>query len=145
MKIEPNLKKMSELARPDPVDQPVSDVPKIGVWGIALVIVALASVALCVVWFANDWLHVSHTNEKQVASIWILAASAALLLLTLFGSRTGAFYAAGAVFKAQPGMTSVSAAIGGDGSMDELRAQLSLQLGWRWRYRRPWFLLTGDD
>jgi len=145
MKIEPNLKNIKELSHPDPVDQPVSDVPKIGVWGIALVVAVLACLALCVVWFASNWVHISRLEEKQVATLWILATASVLFLLTLFGSRTGAFYAAGAVFGAQAGVTAASPTVSGDGTMHELREQLSSELGWRWRYRRPWLLLTGDD
>src|SRR5471032_1739450 len=145
MKIEPNLKNIKELSHPDPVDQPVSDVPKIGVWGIALVVAVLACLALCVVWFASNWVNISRLEEKQVATLWILATASVLFLLTLFGSRTGAFYAAGAVFGAQAGVTAASPTVSGDGTMHELREQLSSELGWRWRYRRPWLLLTGDD
>ncbi|WP_213765278.1 ImcF-related family protein [Caballeronia sp. dw_19] len=139
------MKNIKELSHPDPVDQPVSDVPKIGVWGIALVVAVLACLALCVVWFASNWVHISRLEEKQVATLWILATASVLFLLTLFGSRTGAFYAAGAVFGAQTGVTAASPTVSGDGTMHELREQLSSELGWRWRYRRPWLLLTGDD
>lgn len=44
MKIEPN--KIKELANVEPVDPPVAQVPAIRVWGIALVALVAAGIAL---------------------------------------------------------------------------------------------------
>jgi hypothetical protein len=104
MKIEPKLKSINEVVHRDPNDSPVSDVEKIGIWGIALILVVLAFAALCFVWLAGDWIHISRLEEKQAASVWIFATFAVLVLLSVFVSRTGAFHAAGAVFKKQTGV-----------------------------------------
>ncbi|AQV93833.1 type VI secretion protein VasK [Cupriavidus necator] len=40
---------------------------------------------------------------------------------------------------------SQSAAESASGSLKRLRRELRLELGWRYRERRPWLLLTGDD
>lgn len=146
MKIEPKLKSSIELVHRDPVDSAVSDVEKIGIWGIALILAVLASAALCFVWLAGDWIRISRLDEKQAASIWIFATFSVLVLFSVFVSRTGAFHVAGAVFKKRTGVgSSASSTTGGDANLNELRAQLRTEAGWRWRHSRPSLLLAGDN
>lgn len=147
MKIEPNS--IKDLARVEPVDPPVSEVRAIPVWGIAMVAIVVAGIALGLVWFNGDLVHTPRLEDKKAASLWILSALTGLMVLNLFASRTGAWTATGAVFRrnagsATPGQT-VTKASKSDPRLTDLRAELQAQFGWRWRYRQPWLLVTGED
>ncbi|MGQ7933535.1 ImcF-related family protein [Paraburkholderia sp. D1E] len=149
MKIQPKPNNIKDLVRLQHIDPPASKVNPIGVWGIALVIIVLALVALTFVWFKGSWVRTPLLEDQKTASLWILGVLAATLMLTLFCSRMGAFRAIGAVFQKETGAHSPEQTVGEqskhDAGLRELRAELRTHFGWRWRYRLPWLLLTGDD
>ncbi|MFL9903876.1 ImcF-related family protein, partial [Paraburkholderia fungorum] len=149
MKIEPKPNNIKDLVRLQRIDPPASEVKPIGVWGIALVIIVLALVALAFVWFKGDWVHAPLLEDQKTASLWILGVLTAMLMLTMLCSRIGAFRAIGAVFQTESGADSLEHPVGElskrDAALRELRAELRAHFGWRWRYRLPWLLLAGDD
>jgi type VI secretion system protein ImpL len=147
MKIEPNS--IKELARIEPVDPPISEVRPIPTWGIAMAAIVLAAIALGLVWLNGDLVHTPRLEEKKTASIWILSVLTGLMVLNLFASRTGAWTAIGMVFRkgagnATPGQV-VPKPSKYDPRLTDLRAELHAQFGWRWKYRQPWLLVTGED
>ncbi|OTP77124.1 putative membrane protein [Caballeronia sordidicola] len=118
-------------------------------WGIALVALVAAGIALGFVWLSGDLVRTSHVEEKKTASIWILTGLTCSIVLNLLASRVGAWTTIGIVFRRNAGNASrdreATASVSRDSRLTDLRAELRGQFGWRWKYRQPWLVVTGQD
>jgi type VI secretion system protein ImpL len=116
-------------------------------WGLVLVAIVLATTALVLVWFNGDMFNLSTVDAKKSASIWILASLAAVLILHLTAMGVGAYNVAGRLFRRETGSPAIaeSPALKNDARLHHLSDDLRALHGWRWRYRLPWLLLSGNE
>jgi type VI secretion system protein ImpL len=128
---------------------PTPEAKPIAVWGLALLAIVLAALALAVVWVKGDLVHIQGIEEKKTASLWILGILVAIFMLHLCASEAGAYRAMGLLFRRQDRSASTEGDLAKPSKYDprltELRSELHAQFGWRWKYRRPWLLVTGED
>jgi len=128
---------------------PAPDAKPIAMWGLALLAIVLAALALAVVWVKGDLVHIQGIEEKKTASLWILGVLVAIFMLHICASEAGAYRAMGLLFRRQDRSVSTEGDPAKlskyDPRLTDLRAQLHAQFGWRWKYRQPWLLVTGED
>ncbi|GAB3629580.1 type VI secretion protein VasK [Pandoraea terrae] len=135
-----NLKALAPPEPPSPSGTPAT-------WALVLVAVLLAAVALGVTWLKGEWLDVSTPDAQKTATIWILAALAAVVILHLAATGVGAYSVAGQLFRREAGDLPEAKTVAGkrDARLQALCDELRTSYGWRWRYRMPWLLVTGSD
>jgi type VI secretion system protein ImpL len=74
MKIE-QTNPLVEAVAPTPEAKPIA------VWGLALLAIILAALALAVVWVKGDLVYIQGIEEKKTASLWILGVLVAIFML----------------------------------------------------------------
>ena len=136
-----------QVLAPDEKAQPRST---LSVWGPIWVLLALAVLALALIWLKGDLVHVPTSDAKKTASIGVLLTFIALLLLHLGAFIVGGYRVAGWLFRretrsADATSPSPDTSVSQSPPLEALRHALQAQHRWRWRYRQPWLLLTGHD
>jgi type VI secretion system protein ImpL len=128
---------------------PSSEGVSIIVWGLALFAIAVATFALAVVWIMGDVVFARDVETQKTFSLWILGVLIGILILHIVVFRTGTYLAMGALFRREDRSSAIGEntvkAPKRDAHLSKLRAELRASYGWRWRYRQPWLLITGDD
>src|ERR1700709_1507774 len=74
---------------------PAPDATPLAVWGLALLAIVLAALALAVVWVKGDLVRIQGIEEKKTASLWILGVLVAIFMLHICASEAGAYRAMG--------------------------------------------------
>ena len=118
-------------------------------WGLVVAAVALAALALGLVWLKGDQFNVPTLDAKKTASIWILAVLAGVLILHPVALGLGAYSVAGRLFRRETGSQQeaikATSALKRDARLQYLCEDLRASHGWFWRYRLPWLLVSGSD
>lgn len=141
MKIESN-------SMPADATAPSTESIAITVWGLALFAIVVAAFALAVVWIMGDVVFAPDIETKKTFSLWILAILLGILILHIVAFRTGTYLAMGALFRREDRSSAIRENAAKtpkrNAHLSNLRAELRASYGWRWRYRQPWLLITGD-
>lgn len=121
----------------------------VAIWGLIVAAVVMTGLVLGVVWFKGDLFNVTTLDAKKTASLWILVALVAVVILHLAAVGLGAYGMVGHLFRHHTGDHSTAAepaaAPGRDARLQYLRDDLRTSHGWFWRYRLPWLLVSGSD
>jgi type VI secretion system protein ImpL len=132
-----------------PGEPPSSASSTLATWGLVLVALVLAALALAVVWFKGEFVNVPTVEAAKTASFWILGALTAVIILHLAALGVGAYSVAGRHFRwetgNQPKAVKSDAALKHDARLQSLCDELRATHGCFWRYRLPWLLVTGSD
>ena len=130
-------------------DEPTSASGNLAIWGLILVAVALAGLALGVVWLKGDLLKLTTLDAKKTASLWILAVLVVVVILHLATLGLGAYSVVGRLFRREAGNPSQAvepiAALKRDARLQYLSEELRTVHGWLWPYQMPWLLVSGAD
>ncbi|NKJ48384.1 hypothetical protein CIC12_16895 [Burkholderia sp. SG-MS1] len=137
----------NNLAAAASTEPPSTATSTLAIWGLVVVAIVLAALALVLVWFQGGMFNVPTSDAKKTASIWILVALAAILILHLGAMGVGAYSMAGRIFRRDTGLETITVApaLVRDARLQYLCDELRAWHGWRWRYRRPWLMVNGSD
>ncbi|MDF3884871.1 ImcF-related family protein [Cupriavidus basilensis] len=132
-----------------PRDESAGAPGSLATWGLVVAAVALAALALGLVWLKGDQFNVPTLDAKKTASIWILAVLAGVLILHPVALGLGAYSVAGRLFRretsSQRDAIKATSALKRDARLQYLCEDLRASHGWFWRYRLPWLLVSGSD
>ncbi|MEZ0601021.1 ImcF-related family protein [Paraburkholderia sp. IW21] len=130
-------------------DEPTDASGNLAIWGLIVAAVVLAGLALGLVWFKGELLNFTTLDARKTASLGILAALLAVVILHLAALGFGAYSMAARLFRQetgdQPKADEAIAALKRDVRLQYLSEELRTVHGWFWRYRMPWLLVSGAD
>ena len=130
-------------------DDPTGASGNLAIWGLIGAAVVLAVLALGLVWLKGDLLNFTTLDAKKTASLWILAALLAFMILHLAALGYGAYSMAARLFRKETGdqskVVEPTTALKRDVRLQYFSEELRTSHGWRWRYRLPWLLVNGSD
>ncbi|ANB77083.1 type VI secretion protein VasK [Paraburkholderia phytofirmans OLGA172] len=130
-------------------DEPAGAPGSLAIWGLILLAVVLAVLALGLVWLKGDLLDFTTLDARKTASLWILTVLVVVVILHLVALGLGAYSMVSRLFLRETGNRSNAVepipALKRDARLQYLSEELRTSHGWFWRYRMPWLLVSGAD